>query len=386
MVVAHHSAVSYQLSNTFDKAFLRGTSMLWVGVDLFFVLSGFLITNILLETRDSSQYFKAFYGRRFLRIFPLYYGFLIVLYVLLPLLGTPLTLGLKTVEPWEWSYTANIYAGFHQGPDLNINHFWTLSIEEQFYLIWPLVVLLIKKERSLAIGVGITILLLPLLRGLFLISGFSSDFIYTFTLCHMDGLLMGAFLSLLYRSPAFTTLTARHSSLKTLDRILIGIISFLFLVYCGFVGNHEFVFSFSEWSKFMQCISIGLLSLPFAYIVFRSICSDNNIFQRITNVGFMRSAGKYSYALYVLHVPVCYWVGAHFPVPAAIQSLPQGWSFVHSIYIISVDFILSLLSAILSWHVYEKHFLKLKKYFPYHTTKSEPKNQNTVIATGLAET
>ncbi len=109
MVVAHHSAATYWHFNVFDKAYIRATSFLWVGVDLFFILSGFLITGILLNTRTSPTYFRTFYGRRAVRIFPLYYTFLAIFYFVVPILGVQLAgIDLKS-EPWQWTYTANLF-------------------------------------------------------------------------------------------------------------------------------------------------------------------------------------------------------------------------------------------------------------------------------------
>ncbi len=123
----------------------------WMGVDLFFVLSGFLITGILLDTRELPGYFKNFYVRRALRIFPLYYTMLAVLFLLTPWLHLQ----------WHTGHIAYLfYAGniaYNLNPDLaqvrpavSFLHLWSLAVEEQFYLIWPLVVLMVSSRRRLA--------------------------------------------------------------------------------------------------------------------------------------------------------------------------------------------------------------------------------------------
>ena len=369
MVVAYHSASSYWLTNTFDKAYLRATSFLWVGVDLFFILSGFLITNILLDTKQSSTYFRTFYLRRFLRIFPLYYAFLVAIYIVVPALGVKLPRNLADVQIWQWTYTSNIYVGFHGWPNENINHLWTLAIEEQFYLLWPLVLFFLQRNY-LKISVIALFLFLPFLRASCLALGLSTNFIYTFTFCHMDGLLLGAILSLLVHEGLLETFKTMVISrfIRHFDWAITFIVAALGLLYCLVLRNDQFKFNILTWPWYGQCIGVSLISLPLAYTVLRSISSDQNFLKRALSIPLLRSVGKYSYALYLLHMPVCYFVGAYFPVPHFLLSLPKEWSFLHSIYLIVMQFSLSIVAAILSWHILEKHFLKLKRYFPYRTS------------------
>jgi peptidoglycan/LPS O-acetylase OafA/YrhL len=381
MVVAHHSAFTYFLTNTFDKAYLRATGLLWVGVDLFFVLSGFLITNILLDTRKSPNYFRAFYGRRFVRIFPLYYAFLAVFYLLLPAFGIKLTIAEIQAQPWQWTYTANIYDGFHLWPGQNIGHFWTLGIEEQFYLLWPLMVLF-SSERYLKRGVIVVFLAIPLLRALCLSAGLSVNFINTFTLCHMDGLLLGALISIAFREGIIEKITSPeyNSILKRFDWGVGGVVLGFILVYCLILRNDQFTLNILTWPPFLQCIGTTIISLPLAYGVMRAVCSDINSLQKVMSLKYLRMIGKYSYALYVLHAPICLWVGWHFPVPNFLQNLPPLWSFLHSLYIIFVQFTLSIIAAVISWNLLEKHFLKLKKYFPYRASKTSMDSGTLTLA------
>jgi len=376
-VVAHHSAFSYFMTNTFDKAYHRATSMLWVGVDLFFVLSGFLITNILLNSKRSPSYFRSFYARRVLRIFPLYYAFLAVLYFALPLWGIELSKSLTEVRPWLWSYTSNIYVGFHGWPNDNVGFLWTLAIEEQFYMIWPFIVFFIGKRLLRDWVVGLLVFL-PFIRSVCFSFGLSTYFVYTFTVCHMDGLLLGALMSLLLSNNALASIEFPKVQrwLRRIDWSFAIVAVIGFVVYCVAVRNDQFEFQFYKWSRDGQCIGISLVSLPLAYIVLRCISPDNNLMKRAMSNRLLRKAGTVSYALYVLHAPICFWVGWNFPVPAALQNLPGEWSMLRSLYLIAIEFILSIAAAFLSWHILEKHFLKLKRYFPYrpgvNQSKMEP--------------
>src|SRR5208282_4829571 len=134
-----------------NKAYLDATSLRmvwglasfgWSGVDLFFVLSGFLITSILLNTKESPQYFKSFYGRRAVRIFPLYFTCLFLCYSV-PAVHSALGSPDKANQIWFWTYLANWKIGLWRQDAATCGaliHFWSLCVEEQFYLIWPLVV------------------------------------------------------------------------------------------------------------------------------------------------------------------------------------------------------------------------------------------------------
>src|SRR5258706_13600578 len=139
--------------------FSRLTGAGWCGVDLFFVLSGFLITGILYDAKGAPGGLRTFYARRVLRIFPLYYGTLVVLFVILPLLAPGPNPGLEKVaqqQGWLWLYFSNfaaVFIGDHTfaGGLVQAGHFWSLAIEEQFYLVWPLVVLTLRRGTLLHI-------------------------------------------------------------------------------------------------------------------------------------------------------------------------------------------------------------------------------------------
>src|SRR6266704_2509367 len=131
-----------------DGYFYAFTHYGWSGVDLFFVLSGFLITGILVDARGSPSYFKAFYARRALRILPAYYGFLFVIFVVLPLLGLGAGANYMLArqhQGWYWLHLTNVMMAIGEIPGHGSNpstRFWSLAVEEQFYFLWPAIVAL----------------------------------------------------------------------------------------------------------------------------------------------------------------------------------------------------------------------------------------------------
>src|SRR5438105_4863766 len=137
LVVMFHNESGIYPSLRLENIFANG----WMGVDLFFVLSGFLITGILLDSKDSETYFRDFYMRRCLRIWPLYYSMILFMFVILPATDSAAArIVFERSSPW-WSYPFFLQTFFVQIParaagPLGVT--WSLAIEEQFYLIWPL--------------------------------------------------------------------------------------------------------------------------------------------------------------------------------------------------------------------------------------------------------
>src|SRR5215217_4795984 len=149
MVLLLHFVGATLPINWVERAIVGVTSYGSYGVELFFVLSGFLITGILYDARNDPHYFRNFYMRRVLRIFPLYYGVLILLFFVAPLillLRGPTLDYLVDRQAWAWLYAVNIHIAMHGEWSLSyIDHFWSLAVEEHFYLFWPAVVFLLAR-------------------------------------------------------------------------------------------------------------------------------------------------------------------------------------------------------------------------------------------------
>src|SRR5438270_3005549 len=177
----------------------------WTGVDLFFVLSGFLITDILVCSQSDKNYFRNFYARRFLRIFPLYYGTLIIFFLLAPYLFSKENIGVYQFynqnQIWFWSDLQNwlfVKKGMTSTPYLS--HFWSLAVEEQFYLFWPLFIYFMKDLKKMKIIIAVLIVL-SLSARIYMWSQYPLDLVkyYCNTLTRMDSILMGCFLSVLIK-------------------------------------------------------------------------------------------------------------------------------------------------------------------------------------------
>ena len=159
MVLLVHFVANMQPTTQVERTIVLVTGYGNYGVDLFFVLSGFLITGILYDGRNKPHYFRNFYMRRLLRIFPLYYGvlaFVFFLAPLIPLLRGPTLDYLVENQAWAWLYAVNIHVAKHGEWSLSyINHFWSLAIEEHFYLFWPLVVFMLAGRPRLLIAASL---------------------------------------------------------------------------------------------------------------------------------------------------------------------------------------------------------------------------------------
>jgi peptidoglycan/LPS O-acetylase OafA/YrhL len=203
LVMLYHTT-HYGLARTaLDEALTIVPSVGWSGVDLFFVLSGFLITGILLGTRDGTTYYRAFYARRVLRIFPLYYATLAFFLLVVPQLPFFAAVdhfwnpGASREQFWYWLFLSNVQAaltGAWQHQTLDIS--WSLAIEEHFYLLWLLVVRY-ASERRLLICAGTIVARCCCARRW--CAGASPLAAYTLTPCRLDTLATGAAIAILAR-------------------------------------------------------------------------------------------------------------------------------------------------------------------------------------------
>lgn len=326
----------------------------WVGVDLFFALSGFLITGILFDTLHTSHYFKNFYARRFLRIFPLYYG---VLFVLL-LIFRPHSFQLGHYFVVLFAYLQNTPLWWN-GPSTTIvdltNHLWSLAVEEQFYLVWPLVIFLVRDRRKLLWAAAILALMAPVTRILLLLHGAPIVETYKLTICRADSLLSGAWLALIVRGKSRDTVLRYALSVFCLSLLVCGAIAWR---TGNFDAERNFAINRYGYS-FVAIASASLIAMALR---------PNSMTSRAMRIGSLRFLGKYSYGIYVFHQMVFGMVAALFA--KFLQHHIPSKSLYHVVLMTAV-LLVTIPLALLSYHFYEAPILRLKRYFNYPARKHQ---------------
>lgn len=358
-VVFFHVTPSLDWSSdaVFAKAFVLFSNSGWVGVQLFFVLSGFLITGILLDGKGSQHQLRNFYLRRSLRIFPLYYLTLFVCLIVVPLLiVTPPWLEIVVDNQiWWWTYLMNWTRPF-LGTN-GLGHFWSLAIEEQFYLFWPLIVVF-RSRRTLCWVIVFMLISAPVSR--YLLYNLMPDTIgdatevarrsaYNFTIARWDALAQGALLSVMVRSEHWQQWLKQWS--------LPGMLLTLVLVAASVMVFHNFAPVSPGFGMFNQTLA----SVLFFFVLSLVIFTRYPLINRVLDGFVLQRIGKYSYAIYILHLPVMLLWKAYTPTGLQQYSgfelaLRFGLEF-------AAIFLLTLLGALLSWRLIEHPCLKLKSKF-----------------------
>lgn len=368
LVMVHHFTFSEPTLTAYQPTLIdaRIGSVLfffWTGVDLFFVLSGFLITGILLDTRGSEKYFTTFYARRTLRIFPLYYLVLFLALVVLPnfpALHATLTAQEETgqvVMPAQWPYW--LYLTNFAIADRGWVHgwvdvAWSLAIEEQFYLVWPLVIWLCP-PRVVAVLCAVILVAEPAAR-VFLRGAEEEPVlvlpIYVLTWFRLDGLAMGALLAL----------AQRRGLLPSLDRwvpvvVILGVAG---LIACSILGGHTW-----WWNRWMQQYGYSIIAvLGGAMLVSAIHRPADSLWPRMLSAGWLRAFGKYSYGLYLIHLPVMRAVREYVFDPLEYETFGMvPWHAQMLYYGAATAPAFAL--AWLSWRFFEAPILRLKARFPY---------------------
>jgi peptidoglycan/LPS O-acetylase OafA/YrhL len=367
-VLFHHYFQAFLpgTDNWLDRSMIHIAGIGWTGVDLFFVLSGFLITGILLDARASGgSYFKAFYARRFLRIFPAYYLFLFVLFVILPnvgeLRGRADLHALVSDQIWYWTYTNNIHTSIdlnaHYGAFTN-GHLWSLAVEEQFYLIWPLVVLLVGARRlapvCLVLIVSAFVVRLAI-RDQWLPLFNNSIAAHAMTPARMDTLAIGALIAVMMRDERQFALLKRAIA----PAAAIGLVGLaVLMISFGAVTLPAFDF----WTS---TVGLSMLALLFGALVTATVVAQpGSMLHTMGTQPILTIFGKYSYAIYIVHFQLLELLRRSIRDSGGLP-LVLGMEWPGRLFFVFIGASMSLAVAWLSWQVYEQHFLKLKRYFRY---------------------
>jgi peptidoglycan/LPS O-acetylase OafA/YrhL len=354
LVMACHAVGSLRPTGTLDSIIVEIARSGWMGVDLFFVLSGFLITGILLDARGRPDYFRRFYLRRTLRIFPLYYAILGGLFIVLPLVAAGVREQAWFAEVherrwWFWTYTSNVLLSSADDWSVTgiLGHFWSLAVEEQFYLVWPAVVLACSARRLRAVCLAIMAGALTLRIAM----SWGNPGLASFTLmpARADSLAAGAWIAVALRTGVPVAEIRRLAG-------WIGAASALAVVAL-FVRDR----AFSEKVFIVQTIGFTCLALGFAALIAWSLdtpASETTVGRLFRN-RVLRTFGKYSYAMYCLHPLVQDSLGGigvtvrSFPLVAG-SVLPGVVAYAALVLVVTVGVSLG------TWHLIEKRFLRLK--------------------------
>lgn len=330
----------------------------WTGVMLFFVLSGFLITGILLDTRGQRHALRDFYARRALRIFPLYFGFLAVYFFAVPHLTDRLAQPTPAEQPLYWCYLVNYHEALTgHGPTSELAPMWSLAVEEQVYLVWPLLITLTPWRHlpRLLIGLAVASLLWRLAsRALVL----PIEVTYAWSPSALEPFAAGGLVAWLARHRG-GELLAKWSPQATLA------------AGCFVAGMFVAQRHFNFWEAPAKMLTLGVSGCVwlFAGIIGWSVtASDRVVGNRLLAASVLRSAGRYSYAIYLFHGPV---IGLLHPL---IYSDVTGWvhglSLTGAFAMTITVFAVSWAAAWVSWRTWESPWLSLKRFFP--TTGRSP--------------
>ena len=359
VLTAHFYFLAQGATKPVDHLLWEMSESGWIALDVFFVMSGFLITGILLDTKGAPHFFKNFYARRFLRIFPIYYVTLFAVFIILPRLQVipPSAIGpVVDVQAWYWSYLTNVLVATTEPPAGSIalytRHLWSLAVEEQFYLLWPLVVFLCGPRRLIQICAAM-VLGAAVFRAWGVWVELNPRALYVLTPARMDGLALGSMMAVIARQPGGLALLTRWSRPVVAVALLMGLAVF---VYTG---------RFSAYRPPMQFIGYTLVALGASGLVIMAATTPP-----ATHVGrffhnrVLIALGTFSYATYVTHTFVFLVIQRQFRLSDRLPTIMgYGWpaSVVYTVFLGGV----SIFVGFLSWHLMEKHFLKLKVYFAY---------------------
>jgi len=355
-VLLFHFVAQTTSTNSFEHVVNKVLNYGSLGVDLFFVLSGFLITGILYDSQSSPHYFRNFYMRRVLRIFPLYYLVLAVIFLALPLvpaLRDTQLVSLREHQSWAWLYAVNIYLSLKGAWVLSyIEHFWSLAVEEHFYLVWPFVVWLLAARPRVLLKAALMVAAVSF-AGRVLASAAGASLVTTTVLTpfQLDALCLGAFFAVSLRQPGGEAAVRR-----ALVPLAVGSLLVAGLTYAA----HLFT---DAGRSVSEPVRGGAFRVLFAILLIWALFAPAaSLGSRFFGGRLMTVLGKYSYGLYVYHHFFSYFMmrhGTEFALARLVGS--------HTLAVwlqAAAGIALSMAVAWASYEWFEKRFLDLKRYWP----------------------
>ncbi len=354
MVLCVHFFMSYKPQNILELVIQKISGHGSLGIDLFFMLSGFLITGILLDTKTDQHYLRNFLVRRFLRIFPLYY--LVLALVLLALWLIPADqqefyAKVWEAQPWAWTYLFNFFIareGAWTVPYLG--HFWSLAVEEQFYLVWPFIVYRLTAKRLMHVSTLIILLSSGLLTWME-ITGVSKVTIHVLTPLRLSALCMGALLATWLRQPSIL-----EQGLGTIRKYAFFIFVGSLVVKGLIIITVKMMPSISEacealrtlsWLGLFAALHLSAVALPATSPLIRCL--------RFRPLTFL---GQYSYGIYIFHHFISWPADRYHCIDWLTAKL--GHQTLAVLVNGGVGIGVSIGIAWLSFHYFEKHFLRWK--------------------------
>ena len=336
------SAWAGEQFGTFARLLEKGTYFGWAGVNLFFILSGFLIGNILLSNRGSGNFYKTFYIRRFCRIIPAYY-LLLVIYLLVSHSNwyTPdaYIFGFPLPVPSYFLFVQNFYMASQNtfGPQA-LTPTWSLCVEEQFYLVVPMLVAFVKpKYLWIAVVLGCLVALYSRYLSVNFYQG------YVLLPSRLDSPMIGFLLAMLHQKEGFRTWMSGH--LSTIYGLLVAMV-----IFCGAA------YAFSDPGIF----SHFLLAIIFALVVAIGLYSKDGLFVRFFSAPLLVYIGKLSYFVYLFHQLINGLL--HLVVLKQLKPMILGYS---SIWMTLLALVITFVLAEISFRYFESPIIRFSHRFRY---------------------
>ncbi len=341
--------------------YLRFFRIGWIGVELFFVLSGFLITGILLKTKEHPRYFLNFYARRALRIFPLYYLVLIVALIILPLFHwyEPSEFGSFSSWGWYsyWVFLSNFAMGIGYAKHNYLVVTWSLSMEEQFYLLWPL--LMFRYSPTAIFRFGLAYLcLIPFARA-FMLYGLGNSVLMVdyLTPVRLDSIVAGSILQIWLRTASDLKISQLCKSARILFPFsLFGLLIVLFIQEYYLIIDGRYIGQ-SKVNIFLGISVVALFSITSIILVLSS--TKESILYKIFTSKLLCFFGALSYGIYLTHEMI-YKVLKELIYEDYLSTFDP---FSQSIVMIFLAGGLVFIFTTTSYYCFEQPILRLKKYF-----------------------